>query len=130
MGIRVLVPPDAESARIIITLLPVHRVSIPLTNTNYRLKCDLGGESGTGEFGDVCYAVAATCDEPARVHISERLNGKTTRVFWLDILVPSDAPAGSFGYALDLEISVTLAGYGFRAGSGSPTWGMPEKVIP
>lgn len=120
--------PSANGVRQVVTLARA-KVSIPAYSANYRIEADFGA---SGVFDNVCYSVSVQCDESGPI-ISEETNRKTTGRLSIVIFVPQDAVIGTYGGALDLELTTTLEGRGWTGDDDTDvpaSWSIPDPVLP
>lgn len=102
-------------------------VRVAMTGKTYLIGCDF---SSLGQFGDACYTPRLTCDE-AKVITLEQHNQKSAGKCFFTIYVPSDAPAGNYGDAQDLQLDLILAGFGWNGvgTSGAGAWDALAMVL-
>lgn len=106
------------------------QITLAAYDTNYRIELDF---SAHGLFGDVCFEATGKADGAGIVvqeDTGQKTTGKVAFLLYARSMSPY-TPYGSYGGALDVELTVTLAGYGWTGATTGPfagTWGSLEEV--
>lgn len=109
--------------------LAAKRLTIPSFSVNYRYEVDF---SAYGTFEDECLTLCVSSDEAGPV-ISQETNRQTAGRISFLVYVPLDSMPGTYGGALDLNLSVAIKGMGWTGASATnvpATWSDPDPVAP